>query len=91
MPTIISTKNILDNANDFKYIAEKIVSDIDTKYKHYPVQFFVNGLLSIELYLKTIYFANNGDYPKNDKQVVDKSHNSYCANYSLTKFLKRIS
>lgn len=67
MPTIISTKNILDNANDFKYIAEKIVSDIDTKYKHYPVQFFVNGLLSIELYLKTIYFANNGDYPKNYK------------------------
>lgn len=66
MSTIISTKNILDNANDFKFIAEKIISDIDTKYKHYPVQFFVNSLLSIELYLKTIYFANKGDYPKNE-------------------------
>lgn len=66
---ILSSKTILDNANDFRFITKQIVEKIENKYKHYPVQFFVNGIFSIELYFKSIYFAKNNEYKKGTHKI----------------------
>lgn len=59
---IFMTKNILNSANDFKAVTLMILSQIDENNKYYPTPFFVNGVFAIELYLKTIYLANNKKY-----------------------------
>ena len=64
MKVTICSKNILNNADDFRTIALIINKEIKENRKCYPVQFFVNSIFAIELYLKTIYLANNKKYIK---------------------------
>lgn len=53
---IIYVRNMLSNANDFKYIAFRLTDTGKNKIgnKFYGTQFFVNGSFSVELYLKAL-------------------------------------
>ena len=53
---IIYIRNLLNNANDFKYIAFRLTDTGKNKVgnKFYGTQFFVNGSFAIELYFKSL-------------------------------------
>lgn len=65
---IIEFRNIIANANDFKYLAFQLTETGKNKFgsKIHGTQFFVNGGFSIELYLKAIM--------KFENKKITKSH-----------------
>ena len=58
---IIEFRNMVANANDFKYLALKLIQTGKNRFgsKIYGTQFFVNGGFSIELYFKAIMKYEN--------------------------------
>ena len=58
---IIEFRNMVANANDFKYLALRLIQTSKNRFssKIYGTQFFVNGGFSIELYFKAIMKYEN--------------------------------
>ena len=63
---IIGFRNMVANANDFKYLALRLIETGRNKFgdKIYGTQFFVNGGFSIELYFKAIMKYENKNIAK---------------------------
>ena len=76
---IIEFRNMVANANDFKYLAFRLIEFGKNKFENkiYGSQFFVNGGFSIELYLKAI--------AKYEDKMIKKSHELNKLFYSLNK------
>lgn len=76
---IIEFRNMVANANGFKYLAFRLTEFGENKCdnKIYGSQFFVNGGFSIELYLKAI--------AKYEGKIIKKSHELNKLFYSLNK------
>lgn len=76
---IIEFRNMIANANGFKYLAFRLTEPSENKFdnKIYGSQFFVNGGFSVELYLKAI--------AKYENKMIKKSHQLNKLFYSLNQ------
>ena len=64
--------NMVNDANDFKYVALKCV-EAGAKHigdKFYGTQFAVNGLFAIEIYLKALIYFSEEDIPHEHDLVI---------------------